>query len=105
MQKILLSLLAAVLVGCAQPHVVESVKKDDYNLTCKQLTQEFESMDKFIKEANDTKGVTAGNFARFLVFPLAIVGTYSNANEAINAAQQRKMHLMNIMHGKRCKGY
>ena len=105
MNKIILSLLITVLISCAQPHVVESVKKDDYSLTCSQLNQEFKSMDKFIQEANDVKGVTVGNFARFLVFPLAIVSTYSNANEAINAAQQRKMHLINIMHGKKCKGY
>ena len=58
--------------------------------------------EKFKKDAEGEKGVTGGNAARLLFWP-AIVGTYMNANEAIAAADNRKVHLANIMTQKNCQ--
>jgi hypothetical protein len=93
--------LVTALVGCASPTVVQSVKPGDAGLSCAQLQNEFVDADKFKKDAEGEKGVTGGNVARVLFWP-AIVGTYMNANEAIAAADNRKVHLANLMSQKNC---
>ena len=57
------------------------------------------------EEAKGEKGVTGGNTARALLCWPAIVGTYMNSNEAIQAADSRKVHLINIMRDKDCSGF
>ena len=54
------------------------------------------------KDAEAEKGVTGGNAARLLFWPL-IVGTYMNANEAISAADNRKVHIANQLIQKNCQ--
>ena len=54
------------------------------------------------EQADGEKGVTGGNVARLLFWP-SIVGTYLNANEAIQAADSRTVHLANIMRNKNCE--
>ena len=92
------------LAGCASPTVVKSMKSGDEELTCGQLKNEYEESNRFIEEAEKEKGFTGGNIARGLFFWPAILGTYSNANEAIAAAETRKVNLMNIMRNKNCEG-
>jgi hypothetical protein len=101
-EKFIASLLAGFLVaGCASPTVVQSVKPGDAGLNCAQLQNEFADADNFKKEADGVKGVTGGNVARLLFWP-SIVGTYMNANEAIAAADNRKVNLSNLMSQKGC---
>jgi len=92
---------AAALWGCASPTVVQTVKPGDTGLSCAQLQNEFADAEKFKKEAEGEKGVTGGNVARLLFWP-SILGTYMNANEAIAAADNRKVHLANLMGQKNC---
>jgi hypothetical protein len=89
------------LGACASPTVVQSVKPGDAGLNCGQLQNEYADADNFKKEADGAKGVTGGNVARLLFWP-SIVGTYMNANEAIAAADNRKVHLANQMIQKNC---
>lgn len=91
-----------LLSACATPTVVKSVKTGDLGLTCSQLQNEFEDAERFRTEADKEKGMTGGNVARALLFWPAILGSYSNANEAISAADARKVHLANIMSQKGC---
>jgi hypothetical protein len=101
-EKFIASLLVGFLVaGCASPTVVQSVKPGDAGLNCAQLQNEFADADNFKKEADGVKGVTGGNVARLLFWP-SIVGTYMNANEAIAAAENRKVNLSNLMSQKGC---
>ena len=64
----------------------------------------YAEAERFKEEAKGEKGVTGGNTARALLFWPAIVGTYMNSNEAIQAADSRKVHLINIMRDKDCSG-
>lgn len=89
------------LVGCASPTVVQTVKPGDSGLSCAQLQNEFADAEKFRKDADAEKGVTGGNVARLLFWP-AIIGTTMNANEAIAAADNRKVHLANMMSQNKC---
>ena len=76
----------------------------DEELNCGQLKNAYAEAERFKKEAQGEKGVTGGNAARALLFWPAIVGTYMNSNEAVQAADSRKVHLMYIMRDKDCSG-
>ena len=99
------SLLIAVLLlgGCATPTVTQVVKPGDQQLTCGQLQNEFSDAQRFKKEADAEKSVTGGNVVRALFFWPAIIGTSMNANEAIAAADNRIVHLSNLMTQKNCE--
>ncbi len=95
-------LFALALAGCASPTVVQTVKPGDTGLTCAQLQNEYSDAERFRLEAEKEKTVTGGNVARALLFWPAILGTAANANEAISAANARKVHLANQMSQKGC---
>ena len=95
-------LFLLVVVGCASPTVVQSVKPGDAGLSCAQLQNEYADAERFKKEAAAEKGVTGGNVARVLFWP-AIIGTYMNANEAIAAADNRMVNLNNLMSKANCQ--
>ncbi|BET26537.1 hypothetical protein EV673_0349 [Limnobacter thiooxidans] len=101
-KTILVSLLSVVLGACATPAVVQTVKPGDSGLSCAQLQNEFADAEKFRKEAASEKGVTGGNVARTILLWPTVIGTYMNANEAIAAADNRKIHLANIMNQQGC---
>jgi len=90
------------VVGCATPTVVQSVKPGDPGLSCPQLQNEYADMQRFRDEADREKGMTGGNVVRALLFWPAILGTFSNANEAIAAADTRRVHLANLMTQRNC---
>ncbi len=102
MKKVYLAVATVVLLSaCASPTVVQTVKPGDTGLTCAQLQNEYSDAERFKKEADAEKGVTGGNVARLLFWP-AIIGTTMNANEAIAAAENRKVHLTNVMMQQKC---
>ena len=78
--------------------------KLNQELNCGQLKNAYAEAERFKEEAKGEKGVTGSNTARGLLFWPAIIGTYMNSNEAIQAADSRKVHLMNIMRDKDCSG-
>lgn len=101
MKKIFVLTIALGLAGCASPAVVQSVKPGDEGLSCAQLQNDYADAEKYKKDAEGEKGVTGGNVARLLFWP-SIIGTYMNANEAIAAADNRKVRLANLMSQKNC---
>lgn len=104
MKKQYLSLLAFVFAasGCATPHVVETANSSDYDLSCISLQAEMDEAKRFEQQARDEKGFTGTNVVAGLLFWPAIIGTYANANEAIEAAQNRQQHLLKIFKEKGC---
>ncbi len=99
-----LSIIIIIIItsGCATPTVVETVKPGDSGLTCAQMQNEYSDMERFKAAADKEKGMTGGNVARAILFWPAILGTFSNANEAIAAAETRKVHLVNLMNQNSC---
>lgn len=96
------SIAVSVLAGCATPTVVQSVKPGDTGLSCAQLQNEYADAERFRTEADKEKSVTGGNVVRALFFWPAILGTAANANEAMAAADSRKVHLANQMNQRNC---
>lgn len=102
--KVALSIsVVALLSACASPTVVQSVKAGDNGLTCSQLQNEYQDAERFRAEADKEKGLTGGNVVRALFFWPAILGSYANANEAMAAADSRRVNLANIMNQKNCQ--
>ena len=84
------------------PHVVDIVQPNDEHSNCAGLQNEVDELDRFIEEAESEKGVNWSNAGRLLVFPIGIWATYENAEQAINAANQRVLYLRGIMSKKNC---
>ncbi len=93
----------ALLAGCATPTVTQVVKPGDTGLSCAQMQNEFSDVQRLKKEAEAEKNVTGGNVVRALLFWPAIIGTAMNANEAIAAADNRSVHLSNLMLQSKCE--
>ncbi|MGI9337570.1 MAG: hypothetical protein ACR2P4_03570 [Gammaproteobacteria bacterium] len=102
-KKLAIVALAAILSGaCATPHVVEEQKISDADLSCNGLADAIAEAERFKDKARDEKGVTGTNVVAGLFFWPAIIGTYANANEAIEAADDRKRHLQQLREKKDC---
>ena len=100
--KNLIFITILFLSACATPHVVDIVTPGDEKLNCAQLNIEISKLERFKNEASKEKGVTWGNAGRLIVFPIGIWATYENANQAIDAANQREVYLMGIKQRKNC---
>ncbi len=96
-------LVLGLLSACSTPKVIETTKLSDRDLSCESLKDEFRQAEQAKKDAEDVKGVTGTNTAAAIFFPIGIVATYSNANEAIAAADARMARLADLMDRKNCK--
>jgi hypothetical protein len=102
--RLILSIfLLALLGGCSTPKVIESTRLSDRDLSCESLKEEYRYAEQAKKDAEDVKGVNGTNTAAAIFFPIGIIATYSNANEAIAAADTRMMRLSDLMDKKNCK--
>ena len=94
--------IAMMVAGCATPHIVQEVKTSDKGLDCAALQSEIDEARRYETKAEDEKGFTGRNIIAGLLFWPAIVGTYYNANEAIDAAEDRQEHLVELWNEKGC---
>jgi hypothetical protein len=99
----LLGIIALLLfAACSSPVVVQTVRSDDASLGCEALRDEFSQVERLRDAAVREKGVTGKNVLRAIFFWPAVFGTADNANEAISAADARKVRLANQMSLKGC---
>lgn len=96
-------LLAGVLTGCASPKVVSVRQPGDANMSCSQLKSAFEEAEEFERLARKERTVTGTNVAAAVFFWPALVATYSNTSDAIDAAKERQRYLMKLADEKKCK--
>ena len=99
----LIALVCASLIGCATPHVVETTKITDNKLSCSEIEKEIAEADRFEKEARAERKVTGKNVAAAILFWPALIGTYSNTEEAIDAARERKKNMTELYNDKKCE--
>ena len=93
-----------LLYACAKPTVVNVVLPGDEKLNCEQLENAVAESQKIKRDAEYAKEGTGGNVARLLLFWPAWAQTLHNADVAIQAANDRNYHLLNIMKKKNCSG-
>ena len=101
---LVLGLSLVLLYACAKPTVVNVVLPGDEKLNCKQLENAVAETQKIKKDAEYAKEGTGGNVTRMLLFWPAWARTLHNADVAIQAANDRNYHLINIMKKKNCEG-
>ena len=107
MKRSPLAMITAFIFGllvsaCATLKVVSIQEVGDGNLSCEQIRQEFVEAQEFEKKARREKGATGTNVAAGLFFWPALLATYSNIDEAVNAARDRQDHLKKIAEKKNC---
>jgi hypothetical protein len=95
--------LAGVLSACATPEVVKTRQANDEDMNCQQLKAAYAEAQEFEQKARQERGVTGKNVAAVVLFWPALLGTYANTEEAINAAKDRQKHLEKIAESKGCK--
>ena len=93
----------ALMSACSTPKVIETTKLSDRDLSCEALKDEYKQAGQAKKDAEDVKGVTGTNTMAALFWLPGIIATYSNANEAIAAADTRMTRLTDLMDKKNCK--
>jgi hypothetical protein len=101
---LVLCLSILLLFSCAKPTVVNITQPGDKDLNCEMLKSEIAEVKKLKEDANSAKEGTGGNVARMMVFWPAWARSLHNADVAIQAANDRKFHLVKIMKSKKCKG-
>ena len=93
---------AAFLGGCASPTVVESKQSNDRLMSCSALKTAYGEAKDFESKARKERGVTGTNVAAAIFFWPAMLGTYKNTEDAIEAAKERQKHLETIAAEKKC---
>ena len=92
-----------LLYSCAKPIVVNVTLPEDKKSNCEQLEAALDDAQEFRRKAIRVLGNTPQNQARAMLFWPALMVTYLNAHEAIVAASERTVHIINIMQNKNCK--
>ena len=95
--------LGLLVTACATPTVVETRQASDRNLNCEQLLAAIEETNDFEEEARDDRGVTGTNVAAAVFFWPALIGTYMNTEDAIEAAQDRREYLTELYEQRDCR--
>ncbi len=96
-------IIIILLNSCAKPKVVNITLPGDNKLNCEQLENEIAEAQKIKRDADYAKQATGGNMTRLLLFWPAWAQTLHNADVAIQAANDRSYHLLNIMKEKKCR--
>ena len=96
------AVVAAFLSGCASPTVVESKQSNDSMMSCDALKTAYGEAKDFESKARKERGVTGTNVAAAIFFWPAMLGTYKNTEDAIEAAKDRQRHLEKIASDKKC---
>ena len=99
----ILVLSFVLLISCAKPTVVNIALPNDDKLNCEKLENGVADAQEFRRQAIAVTGNTGKNQAAAILFWPALMMTYVNAAEAILAANERSIHLINIMQDKNCK--
>ena len=93
---------AVFLSGCASPTVVESKQSNDRMMSCDALKTAYGEAKEFENKARKERGVTGTNVAAAIFFWPAMLGTYKNTEDAIEAAKDRQKHLESVAAEKKC---
>jgi hypothetical protein len=72
-------------------------------MSCSQLKAAYAEAQDFEAKARKERGVTGTNVAAAIFFWPAMLGTYKNTEEAIEAAKDRQKHLEKLGAEKGCK--
>lgn len=93
---------ASLLVGCSHTTKVATKKPTDARLSCTEIQQEFDDLDKVMRQAKKNKGASGKNIAAALLFWPAAVGNYIDAENAEELVKERQENLVSLSEKKGC---
>jgi len=104
MKKTLLAVTAAAMIlsACSHTEKVAVTQPGDQKMSCAELQNEFDDMDRVMAEAKKNKGASGTNIAAAVFFWPAAVGNYVDAKDAEELVQERQRHLTKIYESKGC---
>jgi len=91
-----------LLSGCATPDVVTVQQLGDSELSCQQISREYAEAQTFFDRAQEERGFTGTNVLAGLFFWPAIFATYSNIEDAMDAASDRMTYLSGLAEDMEC---
>jgi hypothetical protein len=100
---IFLLIFCLALASCATPTVVDVVMPEDEELNCLNLKDEYFETRRFKQEAVAVQNSQGYNTTRLILFWPALMKSLHNADVAIDAADKRAFHIIDIMQKKNCK--
>lgn len=103
MKKLLMIIFIVSLFGCASPPIVATKQIGDSSLNCAGLKKAYLEATEFEENARKERRVTGTNIAAAVFFWPALIATYSNTEDAINAAKDRQKNLIKAAEEKKCK--
>jgi hypothetical protein len=103
LRTLIFLLATSFLYGCASPKVVATKQVGDENMNCVDLKKAYEEALDFENKARKEREITGTNVAAAVIFWPALLGTYSNSKDAIEAAKERANYLTKIAESKNCK--
>ena len=95
--------LALIVSGCVSPEVVQTKSVADNDLSCSDIKLQLTQLEEIRSEAQKGKTVSGQNVAAAIIFWPAVIGNYSNAQQALEAAEKRNDVLVTLAQKKRCK--
>ncbi|MEL7097687.1 MAG: hypothetical protein AAGM84_02550 [Pseudomonadota bacterium] len=98
-----LSVGAFALSACVSPEVVQTTSVKDGDLSCEDIKAELVKLEEIRTEAAKGRTASGANVAAAILFWPAVIGNYSNATEALEAANKRNEVLVALAKEKRCK--
>ncbi len=93
---------ALLLSACVSPEVVQTSSVNDNGMTCEQIRVQLTQLEQIRSEAQKGKTVSGQNVAAAILFWPAVIGNYSNAQQALEAANKRNEVLVALANQKRC---
>ncbi|MBO6798316.1 hypothetical protein [Maricaulis sp.] len=97
------SVAALFATACTSTPKVDVRQPGDQSMSCAQLEEEMHALDDIQEEAENNQGVNTANVAAVVFFWPAAVGNYMEADRAMDLAQERHEHLMDIYDAKSCE--
>lgn len=92
-----------LLSGCVSPEVVQTSSVNDSGLSCSEIKLQLTQLEEIRSQAQKGKTVSGENVAAAILFWPAVIGNYSNAQQALEAANKRNEVLVALANQKRCK--
>ncbi len=99
---LILPIVTLITVGCATSNKVDIIQRGDNKLSCAQLENEFQKLEKSKEEIESKKGVTGTNVAAAILWMPGLAYTYYDAGEATRLIAERKAHLTKIYNDNDC---
>ncbi len=93
----------ALLGGCATSQKVQPLKANDYDLSCKELTEELAKLDDVQSRVDQNKGVNGTNVASAIFWIPGLAYTMNDASEATRLVNQRRDNLEHYYEMKKCR--